>query len=139
MSENFSAARINDIIDANRFIVTNRRESFGVNLEGLETVFNIVNTITENNIQDHKRRIIVKASHLLGGITYQQPFNNGNKTTATTVTIDFLRRNGYDLPIVNENDEEEHISLLERTLYKFEGDQTIISEVEEYLWRKVVP
>jgi prophage maintenance system killer protein len=139
MSENFLPERINDIILANRFIVEARRESFGVNLERLESVVNIVNAITENDIPDQKRRIIVKASHLLGGITYRQPFDNGNKTTATTVTIDFLRRNGYDLPIVNENDEEEHISLLEETLYKFEDDQTIISDVEQYLWRKVVP
>jgi len=137
MSENFSQEFISDIINVNRFLVAGRRESFDVSLERLHKVFDFVNEPI--HISDDRVRIIVRAARILGGITFEQPFNNANKTTATTVTVDFLRSNGYDLPIINESDEEEHIELLEKTLYKFEGDHTIISEVEEYLLRKVVP
>jgi len=139
VSEYFSPELIDSIINANRHIVTQRNESFGYDTDRLNDVFTSVNSITKNDFPDNKERIIMKASHLLGGITYQQPFNNGNKTTATTATIEFLRKNGYDLPITTEEGEEELIALLEKTLYKFENDPTIITEVERYLRRKIVP
>ncbi len=139
MTEYFSTDEINSIIEANKKIVTDRRETFGFNSERLQKVFDFVNSIREPFLKDKRKRIILKASHLLGGITFLQPFNNGNKTTATAATTEFLRRNGYDLIFETEKEEDEHIALLEKTLYKFEDDPTIISEVEDYLCKKVKP
>ncbi len=139
MSEIFSQGVVSSIIQANRKIVLSRSESFGFNSERLKKVFDSVNAIHESDIPDKRKRIITKASHLLGGLTYEQPFNNGNKTTATTATTEFLRRNGYDLSIKTNEDEDEYIALLEKTLLKFENDPTIISEVEDYLSKKVKP
>ena len=138
MSEHFSSEQVNSVITANRTIVTSRKESFGCDKERLENVFEAVNSITKSNYPDKRDRIVAKASQLLGGITFNQPFNNGNKTTATTVTIEFLRRNGFDLPITTEQEEDEHIALLERTIYKFPEDPTIISEVEAYLADRII-
>ena len=135
MSEIFTQELINNVIAANRHIVAHRGESFGCNIERLGTVFNNVNSF--NNISDKRLRIIKKAAHLLGGITWQQPFSNGNKSTALVATKYFLRKNGFDLRLLTPQEEDELIDLLTRTIFKFEDDSTIITEVEEYLLRKV--
>ena len=69
--------------------------------------------------------------------TWSQPFSNGNKRTALTISIYFLRKNGFDLPIMSKGEEKELFDLLEKTIFKDESDETIISEVEDYLSKKV--
>ncbi|MGB9004001.1 MAG: hypothetical protein WCC52_09375 [Nitrosotalea sp.] len=41
------------------------------------------------------------------------------------------------MPIVTLEDEKEIFDLLVKTVFKFDGDPTIISEIEEYLSKKV--
>jgi prophage maintenance system killer protein len=135
MSENFSNELIDRIILFNRQIVDHRRESFGVNYERIERVFSKANLF--NDIADQRTRIIKKATAILGGISWQQPFNNGNKTTAITFTKYFLQKNGFDLKISTDQEEDELIDLLVKTVYKFEDDSTIFTEIEEYLNGKV--
>ncbi|MGH2611902.1 MAG: Fic family protein [Rhabdochlamydiaceae bacterium] len=136
MSEIFSDKTISDIIYVNKLISSHRNEPFGYVAERLADIFNQVNSF--NDIKGKRERIIKKASYLLGGITYWQPFFNGNKRTALAVTIHFFRRNSFALPLKTKKDEKEMFELLERTMLKFEGDDTIISEIEEYLKRKIV-
>ncbi|MGI8834832.1 MAG: Fic family protein, partial [Nitrososphaeraceae archaeon] len=50
-----------------------------------------------NVIKDKRQRIIKKATRILAGITYYQPFGDGNKETAHYMTIRFLKRNGFKL------------------------------------------
>jgi prophage maintenance system killer protein len=134
--ENFSPELIKNIIRGNEHIVSHRKESFGVNAERIEWVFSKVNSF--NDIKDQRTRIIKKATAVLAGISWQQPFNNGNKTTALIVTKYFLRKNGFDLRLSTEQEEDELIDLLIKTMYKYEDDPTIFSEVEEYLDRVVL-
>ncbi|HEX5457587.1 MAG TPA: Fic family protein [Candidatus Nitrosotalea sp.] len=135
MSEYFSKELINKIILGNEHIVSHRKESFGVNDERIEWVFSKANSF--NDIKDKRTRIIKKATAVLGGTSWQQPFNNGNKTMAIIVTKYFLQKNGFDLQLSTDQEEDELIDLLIRTMYKFEDDPTIFSEIEEYLNRKV--
>lgn len=123
------------MIRANHHIVNHRKEKFGCVLERLLNVFNKVNSF--NDIVDRRERIIKKTAHILGGLTWSQPFSNGNKRTALTISIYFLRKNGFDLPIMNKGEEKELFDLLEKTIFKDESDETIISEVEDYLSKKV--
>lgn len=123
------------MIRANHHIVNHRKEKFGCVLERLLNVFNKVNSF--NDIVDRKERIIKKTAHILGGLTWSQHFSNDNKRTALTISIYFLRKNGFDLPIMNKGEEKELFDLLEKTIFKDESDETIISEVEDYLSKKV--
>lgn len=134
--ENFSHELLKNVIRANHHIVNHRKEKFGCVLERLLDVFNNVNSF--NDISDRRERIIRKTAHILGGLAWAQPFSNGNKRTALTTSIYFLRKNGFDLPITNKGEEKELFDLLEKTVFKSEGDETIISEVEDYLLRKVI-
>jgi hypothetical protein len=43
----------------------------------------------------------------------------------------------FDLPLDTQEDKQEIFDLLYRTIFKDELDQTIITEVEQYLTRKV--
>ncbi|MGI0063012.1 MAG: Fic family protein [Nitrosotalea sp.] len=135
MSEDFSGELINNIILGNKHLVNHRNESFGVNDERIKWVFSKANSF--NDIKDQRTRIIKKATAVLGGISWQQPFNNGNKTMAIIVAKYFLQKNGFDLRLSTDQEEDELIDLLVKTMYKFEDDPTIFSEIEEYLNRKV--
>ncbi|MEX2192928.1 MAG: Fic family protein [Nitrosarchaeum sp.] len=136
MMETFNEEDIEEIIQDNRDLVNERGDSFGVNKEELDKIFDNVNNFGE--IFDLRMRIIKKSAWILGGITFYQPFNDGNKETALSLTIHFLRENDMDLPINSRSDKKEIYELLTKTVLKFEDDPTIISEIEEYLFRKVV-
>lgn len=127
---------VENITYLNQQIVSHRNESFCCVQERLDKVFLNVNSF--NDILDKKERIIKKAAHLLGGITFEQPYCNANKRTALSVTLYFLRKNGFNLPLLTRIDEKEVFDLLEKTMLKMEGDDTIIPEVEEYIKRKIV-
>jgi len=64
--------------------------------------------------------------------------SEGNKEMALSLTIYFLRKNDFDLPINSKEEEKEIFDLLEKTIFKFEGDPTIISEVKGFLERRVI-
>ena len=116
MLEIFSEELLKNVIRANHHIVNHRKEKFGCVLERLLNVFNKVNSF--NDIVDRKERIIKKTAHILGGLTWSQPFSNGNKRTALTISIYFLRKNGFDLPIMSKGEEKELFDLLEKPYSK---------------------
>ena len=89
-------------------------------------VFDNVNSF--NDIADRRERIIRKSAHILGGLAWTQPFSNGNKRTALSVTIYFLRKNGYDIPIKNKKKKRNYLiskkrqySNLKKTNYHIRG------------------
>jgi prophage maintenance system killer protein len=135
-SESFSPEEVELLILENKITVDGRQEVFGVDREILSQIIDNVNSF--NNILDKKTRMLKKAAHLLGGVSFHQPFKEGNKETALAWTILFLRRNGFNLPIQNTTEKKEIYDLLVRTSFKFEGDDTIIKDVEEYLRRTIV-
>jgi len=137
MSEEFFTNNfIKKIILTNKIITEKRQQPFEVNKEILGRILQQVKEISDDS--DERTRIIKLAAILLGGIAFEQPFAEGNKETSITITIYYLRKNNLNLPILTEQDEDKLIELLQRTILKFEGDDTIISEVESYLDGKVI-
>lgn len=62
MSEFFTKKLIENVIQANKHLVTRRNETFGVNHERVDQVFDKVNSF--NDIKNLKKRIIKKAAHI---------------------------------------------------------------------------
>lgn len=135
LREFFTPEEVEEMIVDNKEIVEKRGQPFAVDIEILSEIIGQVNSY--DNIQDKRERIIKKVAHLLGGIAYHQPFNEGNKEVAISWTLRFLSRNGFDLPVMSSNDKRDIYDLLIKTGLKFELDPTIISEVEEYLIARV--
>jgi len=136
LKEQFTENEIEEIIQDNEELVNERGDSFGVNRDELQKIFENINNF--NEVSGFKERIIRKASWILGGITFHQPFNDGNKETALSLTKYFLRKNDLDLPLSTREEEKEIYDLLNKTIFKFEDDPTIISEIEDFLTSKVV-
>ncbi|WP_428324783.1 hypothetical protein [Nitrosopumilus sp.] len=136
MKEIFTDFEINEIIEDNKQLVAQRGDSFCVNNSDLSFIFTNVNNFDEITIfQD---RIIRKASWILGGISFYQPFCDGNKEIAVSLTIFFLRENDMDLPITDKQSQKELFDLLVKTIFKFENDPTIIPEIEQYVRQRVI-
>ena len=136
VTEDFSPTEVEDVILDNQDLVEGRGECFSVDREILNQIFN--NMKSSNEIDDKRTRIIKKSAHLLAGISYYQPFREGNKETALSLTISFLRRNGLILPLNTKKEKKDIYEILVGTSLKFENDRTIVNEVEEYLSEKVV-
>ena len=107
--ENFSEIAISNIILVNQHICKHRPEIHNVDIQSLNNIF--LNVNQHNEIKDKRKRIVKKSSHLFAGIIFHQPFTNGNKTTAETIMKYFLKINGYQLPMQNEEDSQNMITL----------------------------
>jgi prophage maintenance system killer protein len=136
MPEIFSDIQIEAIIRDNKRLVEQRGLPFCVVKDRLEDIFSNVNS--HNNIQNKRERITRRAAHILGGITYQQPFCDGNRETELAHAILFLRDNGFDLPLDKQEDKREVYDLLYKTVFKDELDPTIITEIEQYLTKRII-
>ncbi len=77
VSESFSPEEVELMILENMMTVEARRELFGIDREILSFIINNVNSF--NDIANKRTRIVKKAAHLLGGISFEQPFKEGNK------------------------------------------------------------
>lgn len=136
MSEYFSDDEIEEIIRYNKKI-DEENNLFELDSEILYKIFDKVNKLYEKEI-DKKTRIIKKATRILAGITFSQPFHEGNKRTAILVTLMFLKRNGFDIPLTTRDKKTKLYNLLIKTMNKFHGDPTIYSEVEDYIKQEIV-
>ena len=111
---------IHQIINFNRKIVLRRNEQFGVDEEKLRKIFDDVNSnFLTQTYTNNRTRIIKKSSIIIGSITWEQPFLEGNRETALGVGIMFMNNNGFDLPI--EKHKKEIYDLLKKIVYKFRG------------------
>lgn len=117
------------MIQVNYDIVKLRDESFGVNEELLFEIFDHVNSF--NDIENKRQRVIKKAANLLGRIVYEQPFDNGNKSTSRFEASLFLKRNGLILDESQETDDK-LAQLLYDVMFGFDvGDE--VNKVESFL------
>jgi prophage maintenance system killer protein len=74
----------------------------------------------------------------VGLIVFEQPFNNANKATSTSLMFYFLRSNGYRLDLESENVEDKLLEILNNVVYLFEGEsQKGVSMVDEFLRKHV--
>ncbi|HEX9845840.1 MAG TPA: hypothetical protein VGA92_05180 [Candidatus Nitrosotenuis sp.] len=118
---------VEDIISWNKKETNERKESFGVKLEVLNGIVDKVNLLSD--ILDDKERVLRQMSTLIGLIVFEQPFNNGNKATATSSAIQFLRTDGYELDLESEKAQDELLQMLDSIMYLFEdqSEQGIIA------------
>lgn len=136
MFEVFEQKDIEEVIEVNKLICSYHNEPVGVDMEILNSIFEKVNAY--NEISDRRMRIIKKATHILAGISYNQPFIEGNRRTSHYLVKNFLGRNLLQLRFYNSKEEDQFADILKRTAEeKFEDDPTIYSEVEKYLTCKV--
>jgi len=109
---------VEDIISWNKKETNERKESFDVKLEVLNGIIDKVDLLSD--ISDGKERVLRQISTLIGLIVFEQPFNNGNKATAVSSAIQFLRANGYELDLESEKDQDELLQMLDSIMYLFE-------------------
>ncbi len=136
--EIFSENAIKNISSINKHVVEKRPESFGVDDPSLITkIFERVNQYY--HIPNKKVRLIKRASHVLAGIIFEQPFKNGNKSTAYIVTQHYLKINGLTFS-ANISDDEV-IQLLESIspLFLNEDQYDIaFSSAEDFLNNNII-
>jgi prophage maintenance system killer protein len=127
-----------NVIEANKQICHQSKEIYGLDYpEKLDEI--IVNIQNMDKIEDAKEQIIRKVSLLLAGLSYAQPFKNGNKRTSLSITILLLRINHFDLPYDTKDKQRDIFKLLESMMYKFEDDITgIVTEIEDFLRERIV-
>lgn len=127
-----------NVIETNKQICHQSKEIYG--LDYPEKLDEIIITIQNmDKIEDAKEQIIRKVSLLLAGLSYDQPFKNGNKRTSLSLTILLLRINHFDLPYDTKDKQREIFKLLESMMYKFEDDVTgIVTEIEDFLRERIV-
>ncbi len=127
-----------NVIEANKQICHQSKEIYGLDYpEKLDEI--IVNIQNMDKIEDAKERIIRKVSLLIAGLSYDQPFKNGNKRTSLSITILLLRINHFDLPYDTKDKQREIFKLLENIMYKFEDDvPEIVTEIEDFLREQIV-
>lgn len=89
-------------------------------MELLDDIIRKVNLLSD--ISDDRERVLKQASTLMGLIVFEQPFNNANKATATSSTIQFLKLNGYGLDLGSEKIQDELLQILENVMYLFEDE-----------------
>ena len=134
----FFAEKLNKehFIEANRQICKQTNEVFGLDKE--EHLDDMITRIQNfDSVVDDKERMIKKIASIFGVLGYWQPFKNGNKRTALSISILFLRVNGFDLPYGNRENKKAIFDSLENTMFKFEGDD-IYTEIESFLRSRIV-
>lgn len=129
---------IEQIIELNRKIVTYGNEPFGVNINIVYDIINSVNGGLFSSILDERERIIRRASIILARITWEQPFEEGNRRTALHLTIQYLNKNKLDLLAGNNKIKKQIFNLLKRTIEKFETDESITEEIFQFLNENVI-
>lgn len=132
----FETYHVEDMISWNKKETSERKESFGVKIELLNDIIKKVNLMSD--ISDDRDRVLKQASTMMGLIVFEQPFNNANKATATSSTIQFLRLNWYELDLESEKVQDELLQILESIMYLFEdqSEQGIVT-VRKFLEKQL--
>lgn len=97
-------------------------------LEQHPTAFEAVNANRDKlkeilKIVDKQENLIMKASYLLGEISWSQPFSGGNKRTAFICADTLLRLNGFRL-VIDENEQE----YLRKLLFEIQDERSKLNE-----------
>ncbi|MEP0824763.1 MAG: Fic family protein [Nitrososphaera sp.] len=134
LQELYTEEDIDGIIEYNRRLMLRRKEDFEADRDILIKIFSRVNAIGPAEVPNSRERTIQKASRILSGIAFRQPFHEGNKTTALFTTIDYLRQNGYDLPLETIAQEQEVFDLLVLVMYGSKEAE----DVRDFLDKRIV-
>ena len=139
MSEFFNGVLNQEhVIEANKQMCIQSSEEFGLDDETkLDEIINHIKSV--DRIEDKKERIVRKVSILIVGLAYSQPFKNGNKRTALSISLLLLRINNYDIPFQTKLQKQKIFDLLENLMFKFEDDVPYLNtEVESFLRNNII-
>ena len=89
------------------------------------------------NSGNEKNDLIEKASYLMGLISWSQPFLDGNKRTGIVSAIKFLRNNGYELEIKQQDEKKIRELLLDIQSSRICLDQDIIKQFIIYITNRI--
>ena len=133
MSISEGVLSMDDVILVNKQFCEQLDEPYGLDdQEQLEKIIEEVNSY--NRLSDDKEKAILKATCLLAGLVFGQPFKNGNKRTAVALSLLLIRSHHYDIKdYKSETKQKMFYELLEKTMLKMELDPTIRSEIESFL------
>lgn len=104
-------------------------------MDELELVLQKINSV--RNSGNFKENLIIKAAHIMGAVSWAQPFVSANKRTGILVAATFLDENGYSIEI--SKDDEVY---LREILYRIQDnrselDSSIIGELILYISKKI--
>ena len=127
-----------DVIVINKQFCQQLDEPYG--LDHPKTLQKILDEFNEyNKLEDDKEKSIQKACCILTGLVFEQPFKNGNKRTSLALSLLMMRIHHHDIQgYEQEKKQEEFYELLNKTMMKMEGDQTIKSELEQFLRENII-
>lgn len=90
------------LIDTNEKILKKREKEHNVQvwIGTISTIDDIIPHVDSvGNSGNRKEDLIEKAVNLMAKITWEQPFEDGNRRTGIISAMQFLRDNGYELEI----------------------------------------
>lgn len=127
-----------DVIVTNRQFCKQSNEQYG--LDHPDMLQDVVNEFNQyNNLTDDREKAIQKACCLLSGLVFEQPFKNANKRTAVSLSLIMIRIHHHDIEgYKQEEKQKKFYKLLEKTMLKMEGDDTIKLEIENYLHKNII-
>jgi len=127
-----------DLIVVNRQFCEQSNEQYGLDHPDiLQQILDEFNGY--NKLNDDKEKAIQKACCLMVGLVFDQPFKNGNKRTSVSISLLIMRIHNYDIDgYRNEEKQKKFYNLLDKTMMKMEGDNTIKIELEEYLRNNMI-
>lgn len=128
MFEIFGQKDIEEVIEVNKLICSYDNEPVGVNMEILNSIFDKSNSF--NDMPDRKTRIIKKATHIIVGISYNQPFVEGNRRTSHYLVKNFLRRNLFQLRFYNAKEEDQFANVLKPLQTKLSKLETKLDSID---------
>lgn len=127
-----------DVIVVNKQFCMQLDEPYGLDYPNI--LQKILDEFNEyDKLEDDKEKAIQKACCLLVGLVFEQPFKNGNKRTSVAISLLMMKIHHYDIKgYEQEEKQEQFYNLLNKTMMKMEGDQTIRSELEQYLRENII-
>ena len=73
------------------------------------------------------------------GLVFHQPFKNGNKRTAVSISLIMMKDNGFKIKgYETEEVQKVFYQLLNNTMMKMEGDESIKPDLENYLRENLI-
>ena len=127
-----------DLIVINRQFCKELGETYGLDYHDL-----LQNILDEYNkydtYDDVKEKTIQKACCLMVGLVFHQPFKNGNKRTAVSISLIMMKDNGFKIKgYETEEVQKVFYQLLNNTMMKMEGDESIKPDLENYLRENLI-
>lgn len=134
VGEKFTNDDIKTMIKVNQRINEKSKELHGFRIHVFKKM---QNEMDKHDDPDDMDRIINKATELLAGFHYEQPFNNSNKRTGFFTLRKFLDRNGYRL---KKEGIPELIELGKKWNVSWEDQRPqVYSEFREFLKKNIEP